>query len=169
MEVVGYSLWLMPNSDVYDFYQSLIERIAVHCHTSPFSPHITLLGTIDLEEKKVLQITEWIAALHASLNISLEDSGYEDVFFRSFYLKARRSDSLLALRATATMLFEREERQFYMPHMSLLYSDWSQEQKQELVLPELIRTFSVSGISVYRTEGNDARNWEKVYDVPFCH
>ncbi len=168
MKAKGYSLWLMPEGDIYPKGAKLIESIVKRYKTPFFEPHVTLLGEILGDEHEIIEKSEKLASEFKHLTITLESIDYQDYFFRALYVKAQKSDPLLQLHKDAKEIFKMNEVPEYMPHMSLLYGTLSSDEKKHILSSIKIpfTEFTVKRIHLYRTTG-EVSSWYKLYEFPF--
>lgn len=101
-----------------------------------FPPHVTLLGGIrGFNEKEMREKTANLARSFGSpvaMRLDRIDKGNH--YHQCVFILVEKSGILEKCFDEACITFDREERsEKYMPHVSLLYSDISQEERAELV------------------------------------
>lgn len=161
----GYSIWLIPDSKSLKSLGRIIEDISFTTQTPKFEPHITLLGGFEGEEAELKEKFIKIYKNTNSFKVELVRTGYEDFYFRSFYMLASLNKKLLSLNEAIQRRFNRKEQ--YMPHLSLLYSNLKEEEKRKIIsrlnlqLPVKIK---ITKIQLLKTEG-EVEKWRKVVEV----
>ena len=129
----NYSLWLMTEEDISDKVYSLIKQLAKDYSGPVFEPHITLLPDIVLSEEEIIEKTSKLASDEHSFLIEVEKIDYQNTYFRNLFIKLKLNDELLNLHNEANQIFEIDNDQVYMPHISILYGNHSKETKEEIV------------------------------------
>jgi 2'-5' RNA ligase len=138
-----YYLWLLPPPSIRDRFAGLIDRLSRQFGTPRFTPHLTLIGSLDSPLEKLVEKTADLAANLAPVAIRLTGPGWTDQHFRCFFMRAERSLELLAAHETACATLGQQAESDYMPHLSLVYGNLPQKQKDKIV--ETIGTaFSVA-------------------------
>lgn len=147
----SFSLWLTPPPAVREPFGRLIEALSQRLGTPRFEPHITLCGSGDFTEEEVLARADALAARLAPVPIHLTELGYTDAYFRCLFVRAERSDELLAAHRVACEQFGTPPAPDFMPHLSLVYGTFTRGQKERL-MDEMGRRidmrFYATGLSV---------------------
>ena len=183
--VESYSLWMMP-----DAHSSLNKKLQVEIdenaatYSSPrFPPHVTLLPDIKLPAKQVISVTkEMVKELkkeaypwHAQWQKVKKGLHY----FQCAFILIQMDPIVMQAANVARRAFNMERIGPYMPHMSLVYADLSEEEKDEAVERSRARLFqSVSTklgepgfraekVSVWYTptEDKSLASWCKIADI----
>lgn len=128
-----YYLWLLPPPLVRDRFAGLIARLSRQFETPRFTPHLTLVASLDLPLDELVERTTDLAANLAPVPVRLTGPGWTDQYFRCFFMRAERSPELLAAHETACAKFGQPVESNFMPHLSLIYGHLPQEQKNETV------------------------------------
>lgn len=171
MRAEGYSIWLMPKDEVYEKYARIIGDLSQRFGTPNFEPHVTLVGGLKGSADLIEGATRLLSTMSPSrrILIALREFGTEDFYFRALYLKAQRSNILQLLNERANLVFKRPIDSGYMPHLSLLYGDLTEGEKQQIIgglnlkLPD---QFVIDGLHLWQTEG-EVRDWKQVSEYPF--
>lgn len=161
------SLWLVPYGDVRGEIARLIARLAARWGTPVFDPHITLVGGLGAAEGDIVRRAAQIAARIGPVPMRLARAGWEEPYFRCFYLVVD-GDGVVAARRVATEVFGAEPAD-YFPHLSLAYGDPSVAEKERVraeVERRLPIDFDARTLEVWRTTG-DVPSWRKIagFDV----
>ena len=127
-----YYLWLLPPPPIRDRFTGLIDRLGRQFETPRFTPHLTLIGSLDLPLDDLVERTTDLAANLAPVPIRLTGPGWTDQYFRCFFMRAERSPELLAAHENACTTLGQQAESDYMPHLSLVYGNVPQEQKDNI-------------------------------------
>ena len=166
----GYHLFLEPTGDVAAELARIIATLAREYNGPVFVPHITVAARIlagDGEENLAAK-TEILAKECSPFSLTLGDVGMENAFFLALYMQIQKTDALETLHARANELFSLSDVSPYVPHVSLLYGNFSQAEKELVPTFSLLKgcSFLVDRVYLYRTEG-ETKDWRKVREFPF--
>jgi 2'-5' RNA ligase len=163
-----YSLWLEPSGEIAYKLQERIKKLSKENGTPLFSPHVTLLGGIESTETEMIPLTDTLSSYIEPFELELTKAGYLDTFYQSLFIHVKETTQLKELRRNACRLFNIEEEE-YMPHLSLLYGDLSQKQKEKIlnmIGREFYIRFPVKKMVLMHTEGEPDK-WRKVHAAVF--
>ena len=173
---IGHSLWMCPSGAAKDAYQEIVADAARELDTFEFIPHITLVAAVMTSPQDVVERTKRLASMLAPYTFELDSVSHKDKFFQSVFVKMKQSPDVMHANQVARQFFpERQSDPEYMPHLSLLYGNFSVQQKEESIVPKLRQeihakapvttSFTVDSIEVWSTQG-EAREWYLVETVP---
>jgi 2'-5' RNA ligase len=160
----GYSLWLMPSEDVYNRLAELISQLSKKYSTPNFEPHATLIGKIIASQDDIINKTLQLATIVKPFTILLTKTQYLDEYFKFVFIKVEETDDLMKVNLEARKIFKREGDPEYMPHLSLIYGNFSSETKQKIIKfvgKEFNLNFDVRSIHLVSTNG-EPEDWYKV-------
>lgn len=160
----GYSLWLMPSGDVYNKLATLISRLSQEYSTPNFIPHVTLLGEIMGSREEILSSTSRLATLIPPYEINLTVLAYLKEYFKSLFIKVEETTDVMNANLKARKIFNRQPDPKYMPHLSLMYGDFSRRTKEEIIvrIGEGFKiSFKARSIHLFSTNG-EPRDWYRV-------
>lgn len=163
-----YSLWLEPGGDIGYKLKEQIQELSQKYETPEFSPHLTLLGSLEGSETELTSLVNTLASSTRAFTVHLTKAGYRDRFYQSLFIYAEKSSELMTLRSTAAGLFEVAEDDF-MPHLSLMYGDISQNEKQRilnLIGREFYIRFEAKHLALIQTAGTP-EHWERIHTAVF--
>lgn len=161
-----YSLWLMPEPNISKKIYEIIEDLAIKYGSTPFEPHVTLLGQISALKEDALKTTESLAASSTAMNIEFGKIGNSNAFFKSIFVRIKYTEMLQRFYKNATSEFKMKPNKF-MPHMSLVYFNVSKQVRLDAVrhvdstVFRDLNGFYVDRLYVYSTEGA-VSTWKKV-------
>lgn len=163
----GYHLFIEPAGGLGEKLQWTINALAQTYGGPSFVPHVTLLARIpDGPEEALLQKAAQLAQSLVPFEISLDEEGMEDAYFRALYLHAG-GEAVKEAHAKANEAFGMQDDAPYMPHLSLLYGNYPIERKRAALaaLPVPIGTaFPADRLSLWRTPG-EVRTWKKIAEL----
>ena len=105
-----------------------------------------------------------MATLIRPYKIDLTTVDYLDVYFRCLFLKVKGTKHVMEANSTARAIFNRQQDAEYMPHLSLLYGDFSLEVKEKIIASigsEFNMSFEVKSIHLCSTNG-EPKDWYRV-------
>ncbi len=167
MKSQGYSLWLVPTGEANEKFTNLVKELAEENDAPVFQPHVTLLGDFLLSEEESIEKTKQLVAGQKPFTIEVEQIDYEDYFFRTLFVRAKKTIPLLALHNRAKDIFNMQAVP-YMPHLSLLYGDFPVELKEKII-KEIGRDqsadFTVNKVTLLK--GGEIKNWRIIGEFEF--
>jgi 2'-5' RNA ligase len=173
MTNLNYSLWLMPEGELQNSLAALIQKIAREHAAPAFPAHITLLGNVNGKEPEMVARTHELATASKTFPITLTGVDTTPEYYRALFIGVELSTELSHLYAQARQIFRFEPQRAYRPHLSLLYSDLSREQKQQIIgtlqprLQALLHTFTARTLHLYSTEG-PTESWQQIGSFPLA-
>lgn len=165
-----YSVWLRPFGDIAFKLQQRIKKLSEKYDTPIFEPHVTLLGSLKKGKTEMIQLTDTLAGSLHPFELVLTKAGYLDTFFQSLFVHVKKSDELMNARNTAEKLFDYQVDKEFMPHLSLLYGDLNQNEKERILNVmgrEFHIRFSVNSLLLVNTTGLP-KDWKKIQSAKFA-
>lgn len=162
-EPLKYALWLEPSGDVAYKLQERIKKLSNKYQTPVFAPHVTLLSGLEASEHSLVPLVNTLASSHEPFELELTKAGYRDHFYESLFVHVKDSGSLKELRSTACQLFDVSEAEDFHPHLSLMYSDISRNEKERILNitgRDYHVNFPVKAITLMEVEGGPEK-WKK--------
>lgn len=164
-----YSLWLRPFGDISFSIQQRIDKLSEKYDTPSFEPHVTLISGIRYGETELIQLTETLAGALKPFDLLLTNAGYRDKYYQSLFVHIKKSEELMNAYKTALRLFDYEATEEYIPHLSLMYGNLSQEEKERILSimgREFHIRFKVQSLLLVNTEGKP-HEWKKIHLAEF--
>ena len=152
----GYALWLVPADPEFGQLAEQIARLSRELTTPQFDPHITLLSGITLPGVETLARSAVLAASLTSFQIELDGISCLDEYFRCVFVGVIPDVPILKAHQVAREIFDMDDEQPYMPHISLVYGKLPQETKERIVAELASMTvgrFEVRRLAVWRISG----------------
>ncbi len=164
-----YSLWLMPSEEkVFGELQDTINSISRQYSTPKFEPHVTLMAGISGTEESVLESTQYLASRIDRCMVALGSVGRSREYFRSLFVRIQKNTEIERAAELAKEVFEKYYTREYTPHMSFLYADMQDSQKDRIIdefgLVPLVRrlgAFTAGSLSLYYTYGR-VDEWQRI-------
>ena len=159
-----YTIWLMPEGELYDELAGIISRLSKE-HAAPlFEPHITLLGDIVETEEKIMSKTAELAGLLKPFSTSFTALDSTDEYFRCVFIRAQETQELMKANSKTRKIFSREQAPPFMPHVSLLYGEFPEETKKQIITEigrEFPRNFEVKSLFLTNASKNtELKDWK---------
>lgn len=166
-----YSLWLEPTGDTAYKLQQRIKELSNKYDTPVFSPHVTLLGGLTASKTELVPLTDTLASSVAPFDLTLTKAGYLNTFYQSLFIHVEQNEGLTYLHKNACRLFDcpEEYEKEYMPHLSLLYGDINQKQKEKIlnnIGREFYIRFTAKKVVLMHTDGKPEQ-WKKIHTAMF--
>ena len=168
-KTMGYHLFFEPKGEAYNLLQEHIVKLAEISGGPCFMPHITLLARIPLEtENHLITKTNELANTIQSFSVTVGEVGMEDAYYRALYRHIVPEDLVQKAHTTAIELFGMKEARVFLPHLSLLYGNFTEDEKQTFLsslgtLDDI--QLEIDEVHLYQTEGG-THQWKKVFSCP---
>ena len=124
------SFWLMPAAREREFFAGVIAELAARFDAPDFEPHVTLFGG-KADEQRALAALEEIQHSRP-LEMEIDRVAYSEVFTKTLFVQFHSTPEAAALsdlvRNAAGLTLDYE----FNPHVSLLYSDLPEAEKESL-------------------------------------
>ena len=158
----SYAMWLVPSETMLRLIGLMIDDLAQQFSTIRFSPHATLCsgtwaGHISELEPKV----DAIAQKSGPVQVNVIGIRETDSFFQFFYI-ALDSDDLNTTIQAAGSLLPSARFPSVGPHVSLIYSDDSNIDREKLrnnLAPQIPSQIKFDSLTLVTTKDN---NWDNV-------
>lgn len=167
MCLLKYSLWLMPTGAVANKFSQIILQLAEAYSTPKFPPHVTLIGSIEAHKKEIITKMQDLALQIHPFTIKLTVSDYTDYYYRALFIRVEPSVDVLTAHQKAQKIFPGIEAD-YMPHLSLLYGNFSVETKKQMIEKignKFTDVFEANTLHLYLTNG-DVSTWHEIKEIP---
>ena len=164
-KTIGYHLFFLPQGELFDNLQGIINELAEKYQGAKFEPHLTLLARIPkADEAELIAKTKQLASTMQPFEVEPKELIAQDTYFRALYCKAEPNAVMEEYHQKALEMFGVQDVNVYMPHLSLYYGNVPQSIKDEMIaslsLPASMK-FLVDRVFLYRTEG-EAQDWVRV-------
>lgn len=164
-----YSIWLEPTGDVAYNFKQRIKKLSEKYGTPQFSPHVTLLGGLQASPTQLFPLVDTLASSVKPFTLTLTKTGYLNTFYQALFIHVKKNTQLTYLRNNACQIFDSNCEEKYMPHLSLLYGELNQKEK-EVILNNIGREFyidfEVKKMVLMQTDGKP-KQWKRVHTAMF--
>jgi len=154
----------MPSGQVQRRLAGTIVRLSREYSTPVFKPHLTLLGRIVGPRDEVLAKFAQLARRLRPFTIRLRVVDGLDEFYRCLFIRAAKTGPLMRAHLAARRTYNLPGRAAYMPHLSLMYGDFSANVKEKIIGKlggRFALRFEVRSLHLYSTTGQP-RYWRQV-------
>ncbi|XP_020581564.1 cyclic phosphodiesterase-like [Phalaenopsis equestris] len=167
----SYSVWALPPPDFKHRLKSLMSSLRSEFAGPIFDPHITVVGDLPLRREDAIARFHSAAASVKPFTARIADIAYGTFFYQCVYLLIDPSPEVVETSAHCCGHFGYNRSTPYMPHMSLIYGDLSEEKKERartraMEIDESIcgLGFEVSLLALCKTDTRDrtTESWEIV-------
>ena len=121
----------MPSADAKPFFASVIGELAERLEAPAFEPHVTLQGG-KLDEQAAIALLERVAACTAPLRLQIAGIEYSEKFTKTLYVQFKASAEASAISAEFASGMGSDGGYEFDPHLSLLYKDMPERDKERL-------------------------------------
>ena len=155
----------MPEAGISGRAAAAIRGIAERWGCPQFEPHVTLIGHITGEEKKIIESAGAVAKEIGQFEANFMWTGGTDRYFKCVFVKVEMSRELEKANELALKRFGMKAEGEDMPHMSLAYGDMEEPRRKEILswLPDFSGRHSIERLVVCRTTGK-VEEWRDVAD-----
>lgn len=172
-----YSVWALPQQDLTPRLKSLMGGLRSEFGGPEFEPHVTAVGAISLTESEARDKFAKACQGLKAYNASVEKVETGTFFYQCVFLLLSRTPEVVEPSAHCSSHFGYKSPTPYMPHLSLLYADLTEEEKKRAqekanALDKSIGglTFQITRLALYKTDTEDKslKSWEKIaeYKLP---
>ncbi|XP_037422587.1 cyclic phosphodiesterase-like [Triticum dicoccoides] len=172
-----YSVWALPPEPVRDRLRGLMAGLRAAHGGPPFEPHATVVGAVRMRRPAAIQALRAaaVAAGVAPYTARVTGVARGDFFYQCVYLLLEPTPEVIQTSDHFCAHFGFQRSTPYMPHVSLLYGDLTDEEKEaarkkvEEMDSEISGLqFEISELALYRTDTEDKslESWEL---VEVCH
>lgn len=159
-----FALFLMPssNSQISSTLKRTLSKLSKTYNTPYFEPHVTLIW-MNCSKKEAIQKTAKLASTIKPYTIELENTDYLDKYYQSLFVKVRKTPEVLDANLHARKIFGQETNPKYMPHLSLIYGNFSEERKTAIIkkIAKPSGSFLVQEIQLFSIAG-EVKDWHRI-------
>ncbi|KAM3306789.1 cyclic phosphodiesterase-like [Capsicum chacoense] len=167
-----YSVWGLPSEEVSNRVKKLMNGLRSEFGGSQFEPHVTIVGAIKLSEEEARdKFRKGCGEVKKVYSGTVEKVDVGTFFYQCVYLLLHPTTEVVEASARCCRSFGYNSSSPYMPHMSLLYADLTDEEKKKAqekayILDENIdnMSFQITRLALYKTDTEDKslESWEKI-------
>lgn len=173
-EVGMYSVWATPPPERREDFVKVMNELRSEFGGPSFEPHVTVVGVQRLTKAQACANLEAACRAVAPYTCRLNHVARGTHFYQCVYILLHPTPEVMQANVLARRCFGISDNlvEPYMPHMSLVYGDLSDDDKEnakaqaQAKLNHLIcnTEFQVSSLCLYSTDTEDESlaSWEKV-------
>ncbi|KAL1555942.1 cyclic phosphodiesterase-like [Salvia divinorum] len=167
----AYSVWALPPEELKPRLKRLMSGLRSEFGGPEFEPHVTVLGAIKLTESEARGMFQKACEGVKPYAATVDRVATGTFFYQCVFLLLRPTPEVVEASAHSCAQFGFKSSTPYIPHLSLLYGDLTDEEKKTAqekayALDESIDglNFQISRLALYKTETEDqtCKSWEKV-------
>lgn len=161
----AYSVWAFPTPEVSDRLRGVMSGLRDEFSGPRFDPHVTLVGAIRLTPSEAIKRFRAACSGVKPYAAKVADVGqWVDLLIEP-------TPEVVGASAHCCGHFEYKSSTPYMPHLSLLYGDLTDEEKEKAkekvkaLDPSILDlSFEVAALALYKTDTEDKtlESWEQI-------
>lgn len=169
-----YSVWALPPDDVTERLKKLMVGLRSEFGGPEFEPHVTAVGAISLTEDDARYKLKKACEGLKSYNATVEKVATGTFFYQCVFLLLHPTTEVMETGAHCWNHFGYKSSTPYMPHLSILYGDLTDEEKKKAqekanALDQTVESlsFPIVRLALYKTDTEDKtlKSWEKVTEI----
>ncbi|KAK3206693.1 hypothetical protein Dsin_020739 [Dipteronia sinensis] len=126
-----YSVWAIPPEDVGARLKKLMEGLKSDFGGAHFDPHVTVVGAINLTAEDAAEKFKSACEGLKAYNCSVDRVVTGTFFYQCVYLLLHPNGEVVEASAHCCGHFGYSNSTPYMPHLSLLYADLTDDEKKK--------------------------------------
>ncbi|XP_076924690.1 cyclic phosphodiesterase-like [Bidens hawaiensis] len=169
-----YSVWALPPDHVSERVKHLMSGLRSEFGGPQFEPHVTVVGAIKLTEDDAREKLKKACEGLKVYNATVEKVETGTFFYQCVFLLLHKTKEVMETAAHCWSHFGFTSPTPYMPHLSILYADLTEEEKKRAqekanALDESINSlsFPITRLALYKTDTEDKtlKSWGKVAEI----
>jgi 2'-5' RNA ligase len=129
----GYSLWIIPSKSCTEKLQDGITQLSRLYKAPAFKPHITILQPWAGSETAAIANAEKFAGSIKPYPITFAGVDFSNEFFQCVFLRVKETSEVMEAYRKTNEAFGMTTYPPYSPHLSLLYGNFSAQEKQKAI------------------------------------
>ena len=129
----SYYLWLMPQKEMYDEFQKIIQDLSETYGTPAFEPHVTLVSGLNGNDNAFVEkIDAFVRGKH-KFSVTAKNIDYAHGFLTALFLNIQNNPAIDQINAQGCEHLKPFGQDPYRPHLSLLYGDITSQEKKRII------------------------------------
>ncbi|KAL5772105.1 hypothetical protein ACOSQ2_012029 [Xanthoceras sorbifolium] len=166
-----YSVWAIPPDEVGARLRKLMDGLSSDFGGPHFQPHVTVVGAISLTADGAMEKFRSACEGLRAYNCTVDRVATGSFFYQCVYLLLHPTPEVAEASAHCCSHFGYKNSTPYMPHLSLLYGDLTDDEKKKAqekvnILDESIGklSFPITRLALWKTDTEDKtlKSWEKL-------
>jgi 2'-5' RNA ligase len=127
-----YWILLLPSTSQSGEYSKIINALSKKYNTSRIDAHVTILGPLEAEEDDLITKVKNIANGFNRIEVEVLGINFSNTVSQCVFAQIKMSPQLLALYVELQTNLQPLNKSPFFPHLSLLYGDFSPEEKANI-------------------------------------
>lgn len=129
----SYFLWLMPQKEIADTFQEIVQNLSETYGTPAFEPHVTLVSGLSDNDDRLVKKIDVFARGKPKYSVTTKGIDYIHGFFTALILNIQNTPEIDQLNTQAREHLKPFGQGPYHPHLSLLYGDITSQEKERII------------------------------------
>tara|TARA_B100000900_G_scaffold66650_1_gene51868 strand:+ start:1697 stop:2194 length:498 start_codon:yes stop_codon:yes gene_type:complete len=155
--VYNWSVWLLPKAKDHKLLTDYITLYSRLYDSDLFSPHVTLLGRMNINPKLYYSFFNEVKSESEIKNVQTLKIKIGDPPWKRLYIQLSLNKNLKELQNKIAKKFKRYRKYEFDPHVSLAYGNFTPN-KKDINLISHEEMISFSSIAIVNTP-NEIKNW----------
>eukprot|EP00252_Welwitschia_mirabilis_P006191 TRINITY_DN1698_c0_g1_i2.p1 TRINITY_DN1698_c0_g1~~TRINITY_DN1698_c0_g1_i2.p1 ORF type:complete len:184 (-),score=25.58 TRINITY_DN1698_c0_g1_i2:351-902(-) len=177
----AFSVWAMPPAEVSEKIKGVMQKLNSTFRGPEFEPHMTVVGACKMNRAQALSCLESACKNVSPYKCKIDRVASGSFFYQCVFALVQKTPEAVQAHLQASRSFGNEVRgEDYMPHISLLYANIDQTQKEFAINNVLSQEdrdflssveFSVSSLCLWLTDTEDESlsSWQKIAELPLSN
>ena len=127
-----YWIFLVPTISQSIEYNRIIKALSKKYKTPNIDAHVTILGPLKTEEKELIKKVKEIAKGFKRIEVEVFGINFSNTVSQCVFAQIKMSPQLLSLYKELETNLKYSNKSPFFPHMSLIYGDFSPEEKSNI-------------------------------------
>ncbi|KAG7546975.1 Cyclic phosphodiesterase [Arabidopsis suecica] len=146
-EEAMYAVWAVPEDDLEDRLQRLMEGLRSEFGGPPFDPHLTLVGPFKLTASEAKQMFKAACEGFKAYPATVDQVSAGTSYFQCVYVSLQHTVEVMNAAGHFMAHFKPFTGKFYVPHMSILYGDLTEGEKKKALEKAYTLDSSLDGLN----------------------
>lgn len=163
------SIWLVPQKEDEKYLSEIISDLGIEYDAPLFTPHLTLLGNLNIELNKLKNILDEVFANKKAFSIKKTIINHSEEFFKTIFIEFELNNDLKNLFIEVSNKTDNRDIATFKPHISLIYKTMPVDEKLKIIerlkIKEdfLIDKIYIQSPKIGDTDHHDVKNWRILY------
>src|SRR3972149_1906104 len=168
-----FSVWLVPQKDDETYLSNIIEDLGTKYSAPMFTPHLTLLGDVEIELDVLQNIVDKVFENTKPFQIKKTKLNQSEAFFKTVFIECELDENLSNLFKVLSSKTGQRNIDSFKPHISLIYKILQEDEKLKIIESlDVKEAFTISAAYITAPkEGTDdfmdVDGWRILYKKSF--
>jgi len=162
-----FAVWALFDNYDQDYLYQKIQELSRLYESPIFIPHITAYGLVDTSLETIDKIV--LDSIKGVLPFNIEKNviNFSDNFWKTLFIEIKPNDYLENINKKLTERLSQFSKYEFLPHVSLIYKEMSQDNKQKLANElDIKNNFRISRMGILQFS-EKIENWKIVREYQF--